>query len=402
MNTQIYTQGIASRIGIGFFFVVLLMVALTFVGLKHMAQVNSQMKNIVENNNVKIELGQVMQNSLHERALSMHSIAVLNDAFLQDDEFVHFDIMGVKYINARKKLESLSLTTSEKIILSKIRTLTQETQPYVQEVIDLGLDTNNPVIFDKIRKLAIPKQRLIIEQVKKLVLLQQQQATKALYDEQLAYENARGLMLMLGSIAVVLGILIAFFVIRHVTKQSAQLEHQALHDNLTGLANRLLFQDRLKRSILRGQRQAMTFSVILVDLDDFKKINDSLGHNIGDLLLQEVARRFKNNIRKMDTVARLGGDEFVIILESLDHEQVIKFTENLLNIMAKPFLLAGHEIDVGLSVGIASYPMHGQDCMTLVGRADIAMYEAKRNKLSYMCYSDDLKKNNSLTHVLAT
>lgn len=402
MNTQVYTQGIALRIGIGFFFVVLLMVALTFVGLKHMAQVNFQMTNIVENNNVKIELGQVMQNALHERALSMHSIAVLKDAFLQDDEFVHFDIMGVKYLNARKKLESLTLTASEMIILSEIRTLTQDTQPYVQEVIELGLDTNNPVIFDKIRKLAIPKQRLIIEQVKKLVLLQEQQATTALNNEQLAYENARRLMLLLGGIAVVLGILIAFFVIRHVTKQAAQLEHQALHDNLTGLANRLLFQDRLKRSLLRGQRQAMAFSVILVDLDDFKKINDSLGHHIGDLLLQEVARRFKNNMRKMDTVARLGGDEFVIILESLDQEQVIKFTENLLNVMAEPFLLAGHEINVGLSMGIASYPKHGQDCTTLVGRADIAMYEAKRNGVSYICYSDKLKKNNSLNLAIAT
>ena len=402
MNTQVYTQGIASRIGIGFFFVVLLMVALTFVGLKHMAQVNTQMKNIVENNNVKIELGQIMKNALHERALSMHSIAVLKDVFLQDDEFIHFDTMGVKYLNARKKLESLTLTAREKIILSKIRTLTQDTQPYVQEVIELGLDTNNPVIFDKIRELAIPKQRLIIEQVEKLVLLQQEQATTALNDEQLAYEKARSLMLLLGSVAVVLGVLIAFFVIRHVIKQATQLEHQALHDNLTGLANRLLFQDRLKNSILRGQRQAMPFSVILIDLDDFKKINDSLGHNIGDLLLQEVARRFKNNMRKMDTVARLGGDEFVIILESLAHEQVIKFTENLLDVMAKPFLLAGHEIDVGLSVGIASYPMHGQDCTTLVGRADIAMYEAKRNKVSYMCYSDEFKKNNSLNLTFAT
>lgn len=367
-----------------------------------MAQVNSQMKNIVENNNVKVELGQIMQNALHERALSMHSIAVIKDVFIQDDEFMHFNIMGGRYLSARKKLESLSLTRNEKAILSRIRVLTQNTQPYVQEVIQLGLDTNNPIIFDKIRELAIPKQRLIAEQVKKLVLLQQQQATIALDKEQSSYENARSLMLLLGGVATILGILIAIFVIRHVTRQAGQLEHQALHDDLTGLANRLLFQDRLKSSILRGQRQAMPFSVILVDLDHFKSINDSLGHNIGDLLLQEVARRFKNNTRKVDTVARLGGDEFIIILESLDHDQVIKFTENLLTVIAEPFLLAGHEINVSLSMGIASYPKHGQDCMTLVTRADAAMYEAKRNKVSYMCYSDNLKKTNSLNLIHST
>ena len=402
MNAQVYTQGIASRIGIGFLLVVLLMVALTFVGLKHMAQANDQMKNIVENNNVKVELGQVMQNALHERAISMHSIAVLKDVFLQDDEFMHFNSMGQKYLTARKELEELTLTNDEKIILSEIRELTKDTQPYVQKVIQLGLDTNDPIIFDMIRELAIPKQGLIIEQVKKLTLLQKQLATEALAREQLAYENARKLMLLLGGVAAILGILIAVFVIRHVIKQAAQLEHQALHDNLTGLANRILFQDRLKSAILRGQRQAMPFSVILVDLDDFKKVNDSLGHNIGDLLLQEVARRFKNNIRKVDTVARLGGDEFVIILESLDHEQVVTFTENLLTILTEPFLLAGHEINAGLSMGIASYPKHGQDCTTLVGRADIAMYEAKRNKVSYMCYSDNLKKNNELNLLCAT
>ena len=401
MNTRIYSQGIGLRISIGFLMVALLMVALTFVALKHMAQVNFQIKNIVENNNVKIELGQIMQNALHERALSMHSVAVLKDVFLQDNEFIRFNTMGSRYFNARKKLETLALTDQEKAILSEIQVLTRDTQPYVEEVIQLGMESNSPIIFDKISELAIPKQRLIAEQVKKLLSLQQKQATTALNEGQASYGNARNLMLLLGGLATILGILIGYFVIRHVTKQSAQLEHQALHDDLTGLANRLLFEDRLKSSILRGQRQAMSFSTILIDLDDFKEVNDSLGHNVGDLVLQEVARRLKNNIRKMDTVARLGGDEFVIILESLDHEQVIQFAEKLVGAISEPFLLAGHEINVGISMGIASYPEHGHDCTTLVNRADVAMYEAKRNKISYVCYSDKIKKSTNLNLVRA-
>ena len=278
MKIQTYTQGIGSRISLGFLMVVLLMVTLTIIGLKHMAQVNFQIKNIVENNNVKITLGHIMQNALHERALSMHSIAVLKDEFLQDDEFMHFNIMGVRYVNARKKLESLILTEKEKEILDEVRRLTKDTQPYVQQVIELGLDRNDPIIFDKIRELAIPKQRLIIQQVKQLVLLQQEQAKMALNDEQSSYEQARSLMLLLGGAATLLAILIAYFVIQHVTKQAALLEHQALHDELTGLANRLLFQDRLKNSILRGQRQGMSFSTLLIDLDQFKAVNDFYGH----------------------------------------------------------------------------------------------------------------------------
>lgn len=394
MKTQTSTRGIQSRIRFGFFMVVLLMMALTFVGLKHMAQVNNQITNIVENNNVKIDLGQVMKNALHERALSMHSVAVLRDEFLQDDEFMHFNLMGVKYVLARQKLESLVLTDEEKIILGEIQTLTKETQPYVQEVIQLGLDTNDDTVFEKIRALAIPNQRLIAVQLQKLVALQQEQARIALDEEQSSYQNARTLMLLLGSLATMLAILIAYFVIRHVTKQAYQLEHQALHDELTGLANRLLFNDRLKTSIMRGQRQSMSFSTILLDLDGFKMINDTLGHKIGDLVLKEVARRLKNSVRKMDTVARLGGDEFVIILESLEREQVINFADKLANSIREPFLLGGNKIDVGISMGISSYPENGQDCETLVNRADIAMYAAKRNNLPYICYTDDIKSSH--------
>ncbi len=388
-----YTHGIGLRISIGFFMVVLLMVALTFVGLKHMAQVNFQIKDIVENNNVKIELGHIMQDALHERALGMHSIAVLKDEFLQDDEFMHFNAMGVKYLNARKKLESLELTSNEKTILAKIRVLTQDTQPYVQEVIELGMGIDrDKITFDKTRELAISKQRLIAKQVKELVFLQEKQAKIALNEEQESYINARNLMLLLGALAIALAILIAMFVIRHVTRQANLLEHQALHDELTGLANRLLFQDRLKKSILSGQRQASSFSIILIDLDQFKVVNDSLGHNVGDLLLQEIARRLKNNVRKMDTVARLGGDEFVIILDSIGNEQVMKFAEKLVKVIAEPFLLARNEIEIGISMGISSYPEHGHDSITLVNRADMAMYEAKRKNIPYTLYSDKIKK----------
>ena len=400
MKIQTFTQGLGSRISAGFLLVAILMIALTFIGLKHMAQVNFQIKNIVENNNVKIELGNIMQNALHQRALSMHSIAVLKDEFLKDDEFIHFKALAVQYLGARKKLESLSLTKDEKDILSEIKKLTEETEPYVEEVIQLGMAFNKrEIIFDKIRALAIPKQSLIAKQVEKLVSLQRVQAQSALDNEQLSYQNARSLMLLLGSLATLLAILIAYFVIRHVTKQATLLEHQALHDELTGLANRLLFNDRLKSFILRGQRQDISFSILLIDLDHFKSVNDLHGHSVGDLLLQEVARRLNNHVRKVDTVARLGGDEFVIILESLAEEKIIQFADKLVEVISEPFLLAGNEIKVGISMGIASYPQHGQDCATLVNRADIAMYEAKRNNLSYVCYSDEMKKNNNLNLV---
>lgn len=390
MKIKIHRHQIGLPISAGFLIMVLLMVALTFVGLNHIAQVNSRMKHVVENNNVKIALAQAMQNTLQERALSMHAIAVFKDEFLKDEEYMYFNQQGSNYYSARKSLEKITTTPEELTILLNIRELTQQTQPVVQEVIEQGLRGQDSTVFNKIRKLAIPKQRLISEQVNKLISLQKKQATTALNDAQSSYRNTRNLMLLLGSLATILGLVITFFVLRHVTSQARQLEYQAVHDELTGLPNRVLFYDRLKEAIIRGQRQVASFSIILIDLDRFKPVNDSLGHNVGDLLLQEVARRLKNNVRKIDTVARIGGDEYIVLFDSLPLDKIIPLVEKLSAEIAKPFLLTGKDIYVGASMGVASYPEHGQDCMTLVKRADAAMYESKRKDVPYICYSNKL------------
>ncbi len=390
-----HTQGIGLRVSVGFLVVVIFMVTMMVVGLNYIATVNSQMKQVVETNNVKIALAEIMMQALHERALSMHSITILEDPFARDDEYMRFSRIGSEYYKARKELEARISTPEELSILVAIRELTRQTQPDVQTVVELGLRDNKSVtnkakIFDKIRTIAIPKQRLIIEQVKKLVTLQKAQANTALQAAQSAYTNARNLMVLLGGLATLLVILISMIVTRRVTNQAHQLVQQALHDELTGLANRNLFTDRLKKAVMRGQRNAAPFSIILIDLNRFKMVNDKLGHQVGDLLLKEVARRLKQCVRKVDTVARLGGDEFVIILEPLAPQNVQQLVDKLTVVIAKPFLLAGQEISVGSSLGIATYPNHGQDCMTLIKRADAAMYEAKRNSIPYQYYDTDV------------
>lgn len=386
-----YTHGISLRLSISFSIVVLLTVALTFVGLNHMSSVKSQMKRIVEVNNTKVSLAQVMRNSLYGRAISMHSIAVLQDVFLQDEEYMHFNKLGTQFYMARQQLEELDTTEEEQVILDRIRELTQRTQPGIEAVVDMGRDGDTDHIQDIIRLEAIPQQRLIADQVSELVSVQEKLANQALNDAQMAYTKAKNLMLFLGGSAVLLGIVIAVFVIRKVTGQARQLERQALHDELTGLPNRLLFNDRLKKAILRGQRESAPFSIILMDLNKFKAINDTLGHNVGDLLLREVARRLKNSVRKVDTIARLGGDEFVVILESMTTTQATQFAAKLSDVMSSPFLLMSQEIDMAASMGIASYPDHGHDCMTLLNRADVAMYDAKRRNTPYSHFSENIK-----------
>jgi len=159
-------------------------------------------------------------------------------------------------------------------------------------------------------------------------------------------------------------------------KLEEQLTHQAFHDSLTGLPNRSLFRDRLDQALARAKRSGEFIAVLLIDLDGFKQVNDSLGHDAGDQLLSEVARRFKHVVRESDTVARFGGDEFALLLECVTEREVVAFAQRLLDGVAETVAIAGREISLGASIGIVLDPGSGHS-EELVRDADVAMYAAK-------------------------
>jgi len=158
----------------------------------------------------------------------------------------------------------------------------------------------------------------------------------------------------------------------------SQLQHLALHDSLTGLPNRNMLQEQLKASVTLAERDGNSLALMFLDLDRFKKINDTLGHHIGDNVLIEVARRLRSEMRTSDIVARLGGDEFVVLLPRIalpeDGEVV---AQKLLEIFAEPLRVGPHELRVTPSIGLVIYPTHGADAITLMRHADLAMYQAK-------------------------
>ncbi|HEY8643728.1 MAG TPA: EAL domain-containing protein [Candidatus Dormibacteraeota bacterium] len=172
--------------------------------------------------------------------------------------------------------------------------------------------------------------------------------------------------------------------------QEAALEHMALHDPLTGLPNRTLLGDRLRQALLTSQRDRESLSLLIMDIDRFKEINDTLGHHIGDLLLQETANRLRECLRDSDTVARLGGDEFAVILPAAgDGRTVERMAAKLMDALAQPFVIEGTELRVDASIGAAMFPAHGDDVSTLTRLADIAMYTAKRSGAGFAVYSSD-------------
>ena len=177
-------------------------------------------------------------------------------------------------------------------------------------------------------------------------------------------------------------------------EQLAAIEHAALHDALTDLPNRSLLADRLRQAVLYTQRNNSQFALLLMDLDHFKEINDTLGHHYGDLILQQVAKRMCNVLRESDTVARLGGDEFAILLTSSDREHAMQIAKKLLSALEQPFVLEGQSLHVGASIGIALCPMHGDDEMTLMRLADVAMYVAKRQTHGFSVYDPNTDEHN--------
>jgi diguanylate cyclase (GGDEF)-like protein len=378
------------QIGVGFVVVLVLMLALSMIGLRYVSETNQRLKQITENNNVKIELATEMHTALLERALSIRALPLYPDPFDRDTEVQRFSEQGNLYLQARHRIEAMALSPAESDILVQIRELTRQSQPEVQALVEMAiLDTDRAHLVDMIRHTAMPKQQRIIGQVSALLDLQRRQTAAAVHAAEVSYTNMRNLMVGLGLAALLSGATIAWFVSRQVARQARLLTDQALFDELTGLANRSLLLDRLGHEIARARRTQSTFGVALMDLDRFKEVNDTLGHEVGDELLREVAHRLKNTVRAEDMVARLGGDEYVLVLQDLDAAGIPAIAEGIRLVLDKPFHWKNQSIDIDASLGVALFQTDLEDPSELIRQADIAMYIAKRSSKGYALYTPD-------------
>ena len=186
----------------------------------------------------------------------------------------------------------------------------------------------------------------------------------------------------------VMGAVVTFSDITERKQAEEKIQQMAYHDSLTGLPNRKLFSDRLGIALAQAQRNQKKVGVAMLDLDNFKDVNDTLGHDVGDLLLKAATERLSAALRKGDTVARFGGDEFVLILPDLKAiEDAIQVAQKIVDSFCKPFLIDTHQLVVTTSIGIAVYPDDGTDEGTLLKNADIAMYQAKQaGRARYQLY----------------
>jgi diguanylate cyclase (GGDEF)-like protein len=184
---------------------------------------------------------------------------------------------------------------------------------------------------------------------------------------------------------------------RKILRQAAKNEHEARHDALTGVANRALLAERLSQAIQDGEQRGATVSLLLIDLDRFKEVNDTLGHHCGDLLLRQVATRLSSAVRENDTVARLGGDEFAVLLPYSGSISVAaQVAEHLHDVLGTPVQVDDLSLEVDASIGVAAYPVDATDPDELFRHADIAMYAAKRSGLGVAVYEPSLHEHSTV------
>jgi diguanylate cyclase (GGDEF)-like protein/PAS domain S-box-containing protein len=185
-------------------------------------------------------------------------------------------------------------------------------------------------------------------------------------------------------------ILLAIEDITERKKYEEKIQQMAFYDSLTGLPNRKLFSDRLGIVLAQAKRNKKKVGIVMLDLDNFKDVNDTLGHDVGDILLKTVAKWLSGTLRKSDTVARFGGDEFVLIFPDMKViEEAIQVVQKIIDRFNKPFLIDTHQLVVTTSIGIAVYPNDGMDEKNLMKNADIAMYQAKQaGRARYQLYKE--------------
>ena len=200
-------------------------------------------------------------------------------------------------------------------------------------------------------------------------------------------------------LAVWISLLLSSKISRELDKKNDLLEHMALHDNLTGLPNRTLLADRMEQVLSQSIRSKQTFALFMMDLDRFKEINDTLGHQFGDELLKMVSLRLSDNIRENDSIARLGGDEFAVLLPQTDLKGAELCANRVLQGMEEAYCINDVSTESKASIGIALYPDHGNSAEELMQYADVAMYQAKKSQSGYAVY-DPSQNTHSVRRLL--
>ena len=373
----------------GFIVQLLLILFVTGIGLEQLRVTTDALKSVVNVHMRKQYLAKTLLTSSRERAVNLFRMVESKDPFELDEMRMRFNGNASDFLGARGELMGMPLSDRERELLELQRRHSRVSVPLQFKVLEL-LDAGQPRKAEALLlREVLPVQDKALEALTLLERETQRAAAAATREADEEYRVARFWMGMLSIAALLAGLIVTAATLRYVNRASREREHLATHDALTGLPNRMLFMDRLEQALVRAQRHGSMVGVMFIDLDRFKRVNDTLGHDVGDRLLCEVAERLRHAMRAEDVVARLGGDEFVVVVTDLENVgQIVHLVERVQDIVADPHPISGHELFVSCSIGISFYPGDGTDASTLIRKADTAMYHAKGSGGRFQLYDE--------------
>ncbi len=364
----------------GFVTQLLLIVFVTAIGLQQLGVTTRNLHQVVDVHMRKQNYTKRMVVAARERTVILLILPQTRDPFERENLLQKFREQGTDFIVARLALLAMPLSARETELVSRQGQLTGAAQPIQLQVIDLinadFIDEATELVLHK----AIPMQNEVMSVLSQLENETQAISTAASEKARKDHAAARFWMYLLSGAALLVGLLVATVVFYFAARISREREQLVSLDTLTGLPNRMLFMDRLEQSLIRAKRYNTQIGVMFIDLDRFKRVNDTLGHASGDQLIREVARRLRETVRADDIVARLGGDEFVVAISGVvTLSSILQVVEKMLATVTVPYQLDGREIFCSCSIGISIYPHDGTSASNLLKNADTAMYHAKNS-----------------------
>lgn len=361
----------------GFIVQLFLILFVTTIGLQQLRLTANNLDTVIDVHMRKLSLTKTMMAAARERTLSMFRLSMSHDPFERDQLFVQFNQHGAEFAAARMALLGMPLSPREHELIDLQGRLTGIARPMQNRVVDALNSDSDQRAEERVLSSAIPAQNNVLSVLSLLDTETQKLALEASRKAHQAHEVARFWMYLLSGIALLLGMFVAAAVMYYTKRASRERHHLATHDALTGLPNRMLFMDRLEQSLVRAQRRNTLVGVMFIDLDRFKRVNDTLGHASGDALICEVAQRLRATTRAEDVVARLGGDEFGVVIDVARISQVLQVVEKILGVVSEPYRIAERELFSSCSIGVSVYPNDGSDGTSLLKHADTAAFTAK-------------------------
>ncbi|MCU0842656.1 MAG: diguanylate cyclase [Thiobacillaceae bacterium] len=382
-------------IGMGFGVLIVLMALFTVHAIWRVSALEDKMRHIVEERNRKIQLASDLQEASHNRHSALVYQVLSTDQFERDEHFQHYIKWGYRVGKARRELKQMPLDAFERTRIDEQDALVVRIVELHESISDLAARGQLQAARDLIERELRPLNLRMTDFTERLLRYERDQISSALAAARHDARSARSVSIALGGSLLALGLLIALVtgrqLLRYARTTCAQmqqlesigheLEHRATHDPLTGLANRVLFYERLRQDLERARQDGLELMVVYVDLDDFKPVNDRHGHAVGDALLKRVGERLTHAVRSTDTVARLGGDEFALILCGVGGaEEQRRLCRKLEEEVGRPVDIEGLTLVPRCSIGHAIYPEDGRQLEALLNAADAKMYQAKRER----------------------